>query len=329
MSVVDPARFVEIQARNLRVAYDSFVALRAPLLDLKGNIISVVGHNGAGKSTFIKSILGLLQPSEGSLTSWNVEGDVRTLLIPEKHMAFCPEIGAVFADISVENYIRLWCRIKHRDANYYKKDGARHIEVLEVAPLLKKLGRELSKGQRRRVQTAIGFLIQPKLFLFDEPFDGLDVQKTSELADIIRHESHRTSFIISSHRMDVVERLSDLLVVLKEGEFLASGSVKDVCSTLCGKSFLLSRVENAELLLEKIPDAFPGTLSNRIGDQVSLTGSALQASAITDWLTREGLQARLEEVQPSLVDAMNFHLKGLGSVSLAPGDSARYMQTPV
>lgn len=308
------SRRVEIKASHLRVAYDDFVALKTESLDLRGNIISVIGHNGAGKSTFIKSILGILQPSEGTLTSWNVEGAARYALVPEQHMAFCPEIGAVFADISVENYIKLWCRIKHRDGSYYRKQGARYIDVLQIAPLMKKLGRELSKGQRRRVQTAIGFLIQPKLFLFDEPFDGLDVQKTSELADIIRQESVSTSFIISSHRMDVVERLSDLLVVLKEGSFHSAGSVEEVCRKLCGHSALVSNVSDVPAVLDALRARYPDCFISRIGPQISITGTSFRMRGLETAVREACVGApNIDEIQPSLVDAMNFHLKDLSS----------------
>ncbi len=307
-------RHVEIAARNLCVSYEEFVALRADELKLQGNIISIVGHNGAGKSTLIKSVLGLLQPSTGSLVAWSVEGESRTMLVPEQHMAFCPEVGAVFLDISVESYIKLWCRIKHRDGNYFKKEGARYIDVLQVGPLLKKLGRELSKGQRRRVQTAIGFLIRPKLFLFDEPFDGLDVQKTSELADIIRQESRATSFIISSHRMDVVERLSDLIVVLKEGLFFASGPVEDVCTKLCGRSAIISNLSDPHTLLIRIRTQYPECLVSRIGHQITVTGASLDVAELNRFLNRiDGGGMRVEEIQPSLVEAMNFHLKGMST----------------
>jgi ABC-type multidrug transport system ATPase subunit len=220
---------VSLEARKLSVRYSDLVALEIPELAARGRIIAVLGHNGAGKSTLIKALLGLLVPHAGVLHVKDSEG---TVLQPEGHMAFCPEEGAVFADISVEAYLRLWCRIKHSDPRYYTKAGAPYVERLSIVELLRKKGRELSKGQRRRVQTALGFMSDPRLFLFDEPFDGLDVQRTNDLMEIVEEERAKRAFLISSHRMDVMERLADLVVVLRNGSVASVGSVSAVCADL-------------------------------------------------------------------------------------------------
>lgn len=224
---------VSLQITNLNVTYSGLQALDMKQLSASGRVIALIGHNGAGKSTLIKTLLGLLVPHTGSVHVASSEGRV---LVPERDFSFCPENGAVFADISVEHYVKLWCRIKQGDGRYYKKEGSRYVELLELAPLLGKRGRELSKGQRRRVQTALGFMADPALFLFDEPFDGLDVQRTIELMEIVESERDKRSFLISSHRMDVMERVADEVIVLKNGHVACSGTVSKVIAALNGKS---------------------------------------------------------------------------------------------
>lgn len=219
------------EASRLEVHYRTLQALDIADLRVKGRVVALVGHNGAGKSTLIKTMLGLLSPHRGAIA---VSDDTGQKLVPERDMAFCPENGAVFADISVEHYVKLWCRIKQGDGKHYRKAGSRYIEMLEIAPLLAKKGRELSKGQRRRVQTALGFMGDPKLFLFDEPFDGLDVQRTIQLMEIVEAERSRRAFLISSHRMDVMERVADMVIVLRHGQVACTGSVEHVTRTLIG-----------------------------------------------------------------------------------------------
>jgi ABC-2 type transport system ATP-binding protein len=226
-----PKRTITLTLANARISYSEHIAVNIPSLTICGSVISLLGHNGAGKSTLIKSILGLLDLERGSLS---ISDYIGNSLIPERDMAFCPENGAVFADVTVQKYLELWCRIKHNSSTYYRRDGAHYIEVLDLPPLLKKKGRELSKGQRRRVQTALGFMSDPKLFLFDEPFDSLDVQRTAELMELVKEESNNRAFIISSHRLDVMERVSDAVMVLKHGELAAAGPLAEVQNVLYG-----------------------------------------------------------------------------------------------
>jgi len=222
---------VTIRAHDLVVRYSDQVALDVPQLECSGSVIALLGHNGAGKSTLLKTVLGLLEPLAGQVSFTKRDGSV---LKPERDMSFCPENGAIFADISVERYLECWCRITRDDARYYRTAGSKYVELLSIPELLRKKGRELSKGQRRRVQTALGFMGDPSLFLFDEPFDGLDVQRTNDLMEIIEQERGKRSFMISSHRMDVMERIADKVIVLQHGEIACSGTVSEVCTSLAG-----------------------------------------------------------------------------------------------
>lgn len=306
-------KILQMMARDLVVSYGNYVALNCSDLNVSGKCIAVVGHNGAGKSTLIKSLLGLLPITNGSITLRDQLTE-RTF-IPEKDMAFCPETGSVFADIKVESYIKFWCRIKHGNDRYYKEAGKKYIELLELAPLLSKLGRELSKGQRRRVQTAIGFFTKPRVFLFDEPFDGLDVLKTTELAHIIQNESEHINFIISSHRMDVIERLADIVIVLKEGEVVVADTVENVCHALSGDTFLLSNLNDRSTVLEKVKELFPHHLINHLGEIVSITGEGNDDSKIKQMLHTLGeSKVIITGSRSTLTDAVNYHLKTLNLV---------------
>lgn len=304
---------VEITASKLRVSYGTTLAFQAEQLKLRGRVIGIIGHNGSGKSTLMKTLLELLQPKQGSIQAHWKGPNEEYRLVPEKHMAFSPENGAVFEDLPVESYVRLWCRIKHRDGNYYRKDGSEMIERLNIAPLFSKMGRELSKGQRRRVMAAVGFLINPKLFLFDEPFDGLDIMQSAELAGVMLEQSKRMSMIVSSHRMDVVERIADTIIVLRDGEVHTVGDVDQVCTMLCGGSVLISRKDHERLsmalLVDALQDEFRSCLINQIGHQVLVTGTDANVDTLVEFFQRQQiLDVQLDSVRPSLLDAMRYHL---------------------
>ncbi len=306
----------EIRASNLKVAYGKFTALEMPELNVKGRIIAVIGHNGSGKSTMLKAMLKLLMPRSGSLETYWSHTDTKTLLVPEQHMAFSPENGAIFEDMPVESYIKLWCRIKHHDGSYYIHEQNKYLERLNVTALLPKLGRELSKGQRRRVQAAVGFLLNPRLFLFDEPFDGLDIVQSNELTNVMLDESPKMSMIVSSHRMEVIERLADLIIVLHEGRVFTSGSLDDVCKTLGGTSIIISESQNQQIslpaIMEMLKKEFISCLINQIGNQLLVTGVNISIDSMRQFLLEQQLQdIRLNTARPSLVDAMRYHLNKL------------------
>jgi len=299
-----------LDGSDFEVNYKDSFSLQTRALNIAGNVIAIIGHNGAGKSTLIKSILGLLPIAHGTLkASLMVQKEIR-YLTPEKDMAFCPENGSVFSDISVESYVKLWCRLKHNDANFYKKAGSVYCDLLKITPLLPKLGRELSKGQRRRVQTAIGFLTNPKLFLFDEPFEGLDVEKSHALTETINDHRSKMAFIISSHRMDVIERLADAVVVLHEGRIISTGSVSTVCEEIAGQSITLHCESHDDELLSLIREKFANCLVVRIENDITVTGKGLDVRTLTNFLNEKRRENILSQAtRPTLIDAMNYHLR--------------------
>lgn len=304
---------VKLVAKDLEVAYGDNLALKIDDLQATGSIFAVIGHNGSGKSTLMKTVLGLLPARLGDVHAYLAETGRFSLLVPERHMAFAPEHGAIFEDLSVESYVQLWCRIKHFDSGYYKKAGARIIERLRIPPLLKKLGRELSKGQRQRVQAAIGFLAEPKLFLFDEPFDGLDLKQSSELGECMLDEAYRTSMVVSSHRIEVVERLADVFVVLRNGELLTSGSLEEVCGELAGTRITIANGKDTASSLaiaELLRQHYRRSSVNQVGNEISVVGEGLNAEDVGRLLAEHGYSEHSIEVgKPSLIEAMNYHLR--------------------
>ena len=299
---------IQLRAQDVDIAYGETQALTGVNFDLTASVIAVVGHNGSGKSTLIKGLLGLLVPKRGRLEVLSDGERVQ----PDEGMAFCPEEGSVFKDISVEQYIQLWCRLKHHDGRYYLGEGARFIELLSIEELLKRKGSELSKGQKRRVQMCVGFIAEPDLLLFDEPFDGLDVQQTSHLESIIARESQKHAFLLSSHRMPVVERVADYVIVLDRGKICAQGQPTEVAETLAGRSFLFSLDRDRDSDLDGISKKLPNVVAHRIGVEVCLTGKGLSQDKVRSALRELSLVGEDDTVlesSPPLAEAMSYHLQ--------------------
>jgi ABC-2 type transport system ATP-binding protein len=298
---------IELEASNLVITYGTRQALAASFR-LEGSTIGLIGHNGAGKSTLIKTILELLVPKSGSIVARSVQENGRQL-IARNDMAFCPEGGSVFEEIKVESYIRFWCRFKTENEKYYKQDGSDIIDSLSISPLLNRLGRELSKGERRRVQTAIGFLTKPRLFLFDEPFCGLDIQKTRELRQVLERQNVHTAFIISEHRMSLIEDLSDQVIVLHKGGIASHGTPIAVAKTLAPHTFRLHVDTNIQSALSELQGACPDTLVSRHANSLHISGDHQLGSVLPAIVEKLGIQSTIEHIDPSLETALHYFLK--------------------
>lgn len=303
---------ITLQADNFNVRYDSAIALRALSFKITGGVIGIVGQNGAGKSTLIRSILGLTPKTSGQLIVQDQE--TQTSLLAESDMIFCPEIGSVFSDVLVGDYLKFWCRLKLKDPHYHQNGGKALLQQLDVEPLLSKRGRELSKGQKRRVQTAVAFLLDSKLLLFDEPFDGLDLEHSSELIQIIKQRSDSQAFILSSHRMDILEELADSIIVLHAGQLAAAGDLPSVCTQLAGQSWQLNFAPTAfeghddmqDLkIAERILRPFQKSFVSRTPYGLRITGHELNPEALALLAEEQGMKlTSIEPCVPRLLDAM-------------------------
>jgi len=182
---------------------------------------------------------------------------------------------------------------------------------MEADKLLGKLGRALSKGERRRVQTSVGLMIEPRLFLFDEPFDGLDIRQATGLGDVLLNTRSDMGMIVSSHQMSVIERLADIIIVLKEAKVATYGSAEHVSAAIAGKSATLhlsTEVSQSEVIKE-VRSSFPDLLVQPSGQLISLTGKSLETEVIQSYCREKYAGSiRLDQTSTSLDFAMAYFL---------------------
>jgi ABC-2 type transport system ATP-binding protein len=217
-----------IQARGLTRYYGEFAALNDVSFDVgAGQIVGLLGRNGAGKTTAFKILAGLIQPSAGTVMIDGV--DVATA--PDSFKArigFLPERPPVYEDMTVTAFLAHAGRLKGMSA----ADVARRIpEVVELAALQ---GREkqvigtLSHGFRKRVGIAQTVLHDPKLIVLDEPISGLDPKQIAELRPVIRRLGEGRVVLVSSHILSEVGHTCDHILVLHGGKLVAEGTLADL-----------------------------------------------------------------------------------------------------
>ncbi|MEO5668689.1 MAG: ATP-binding cassette domain-containing protein [Bdellovibrionota bacterium] len=195
----------------------------------QGSVVGLVGANGAGKTTFLKMMSGLLHPSSGKIR-------VLGFTPHERDPAFLRRIGMVmgqksqmWVDIPAYDTFMLLAAIYGIDAD---KAKMRVDELAKLFGITQQLGvqvRRLSLGERMKLEVMAALLHEPDLLILDEPTIGLDVLAKETLRSFIRdyNKTQKTTIILSSHDMEDISELCDSLLVIHKGELVFKGSLTD------------------------------------------------------------------------------------------------------
>lgn len=191
----------------------------------RGETFGLLGSNGSGKTTTIRALLGIYEPTAGKLLidseKYTVDGPIRLGYLPEERGLYKKE---TVIDIMV--YFGRLKGMQKNDAFTWSMDYLKRIELGDKA---KTRLDKLSGGQQQKVQLGVTIMNNPELLILDEPTKGFDPVNRRLLMDIIEeHQKNGATVIFVTHQMEEVERLCDRIILLKDGESKAYGTIKDV-----------------------------------------------------------------------------------------------------
>lgn len=202
-------------------------ALDGLTLELEPGIIGLVGANGAGKSTFLKIMLGLLAPTSGSLTVLDIDA---TKHGPElrQYLGYIPEFDCLPPDQSATDLVTHLARVSGLPATAARERAA---EMLRHVGLYDERYRQIggySTGMKQRVKLAQALVHDPKLLLLDEPTNGLDPAGRADMLELIRRTGHEfgISVIVASHLLSEIEQVCTFLVAIDGGRLLRAASLE-------------------------------------------------------------------------------------------------------
>ena len=194
----------------------------------KGSITALIGLNGAGKSTTIKHILGLLRPMDGMIK-------VNGITIAEdnekyrKSISYIPESPVLYDELTLEEHINLTAMAYGLNMKEAWKKTDVLLKLFKLSDKKKFFPVHFSKGMKQKVMIICSFLVEPNLYIIDEPFLGLDPIAINDLINLMcEKRDNGASILMSTHILATAEKYCDNFIIIHEGKILASGKLSNL-----------------------------------------------------------------------------------------------------
>lgn len=195
-----------------------------------GEIIGYIGPNGAGKSTTIKILTGIIPDFEGDATILGL--DVRKDIIEiKRRIGYIPENAALYETLTPLEYLDFVGQLYKMDREQVDKKVKDLLALFELSDEMDSRMTTFSKGMRQKVLLIAGMIHNPSILFLDEPLSGLDANAVILVKEILTQlKSSGKTIFYSSHLMDVVEKISDRVMIINKGELIANGTFEELNS---------------------------------------------------------------------------------------------------
>lgn len=191
----------------------------------RGEVVGLLGPNGSGKTTIMKAVTGLCSPTSGKVTVFGADA------VDQREEALA-KVGALIEQPSLYENLTAWDHLVMAGRYYPNVDEARMDKVLEIVgltPYKKERCGKFSLGMKQRMGLALALLSEPELMILDEPTNGLDIEATVEIREIIIRlaKEKGVTFLVASHLASEIEKMCSKVMVLYEGEMLSCDSKEE------------------------------------------------------------------------------------------------------
>lgn len=234
-----------VEIRDLVKNYGKKQVLHGINLSIEpGQIIGYIGPNGAGKSTTVKILCGLIDDYEGDVKVLGYDLRTEQLEI-KKRLGYIPENAALYESLTPLEFMQFVGRMRGLEEEVIHQKAERLMDIFEMKKNLNQRIATFSKGMRQKVMICSALLHNPELIFMDEPLSGLDANSVIMVKEMLSHLAREGKTVFySSHLMDVVEKISDRIILIDQGKVIADGSFGDLSS--------LANDENLEKLFTRL-----------------------------------------------------------------------------
>ena len=218
-----------IQLQTVYKSYGSTPVLKGIDLSVSsGQIVGYIGPNGAGKSTTIKILIGMLPDYTGEATVLGMDVKTQSLEI-KRRIGYVPENAALYDTLTPLEYLQFIGQLYELDTVHIDRKALELLRLFQLSDHANARMTTFSKGMRQKVLLISGLIHNPDVIFLDEPLSGLDANAVVLVKEIMRQlaNSGKTIFY-SSHIMDVVEKISDRIIIISKGQIIADGTFAEL-----------------------------------------------------------------------------------------------------
>jgi ABC-2 type transport system ATP-binding protein len=218
-----------IQIQTLRKVYGQTIALDSLTLTVpRSCFFAFLGPNGAGKTTTIRILTGLVQPTCGSVTLLGLSMPDKALEI-KKRIGVVPDESWLFDRLTGLEFLEFVGRMYGLSRSMARQRAGELLELFALDGATDKLIADYSKGMRKRLSMGAALIHRPELFLLDAPFEGVDAMGARLMKGILQDQVKRGATVfLTSHVLEVVERLCDRVAIIHQGRLVAEGGMADL-----------------------------------------------------------------------------------------------------
>ena len=215
-----------IEVSNISKSYNEVLAVDQVSFSInKGEVLGLLGHNGAGKTTIMKMLTGFLSPDTGTINISNMSVSTNTLDI-QKIIGYLPENCPVWSEMSIIEYLDFQLSLKNIYGENKKKLINDAIDRTNIRDRVFDSISSLSRGYRQRVGVAQAIMHNPEVIILDEPTNGLDPTQILSMRNLIKELSTSSTVILSTHVLQEVEAVCDRVIIIGKGKKLWDNPIK-------------------------------------------------------------------------------------------------------
>ncbi|MDZ4201773.1 MAG: ABC transporter ATP-binding protein [Gallionella sp.] len=226
----DTSTETTLSARSLVRSFGSRRIVQDVSLQLKrGEVLGLLGHNGAGKSTTMQMLTGCLLPDSGSIEICGIDL-LRRPLPAKSHIGYLPETPPLYRELGVNDFLAFAARLRGMKSSAVAEAVSETTRRCGLESVSKKIIGTLSKGYQQRVGIAQAIIHKPDVIVLDEPTVGLDPSQIRDIRNLIRELGDHSSVILSTHLLAEVESVCDRVQIMQHGKLIYDGTTAALAS---------------------------------------------------------------------------------------------------